>query len=341
MKVGMYYRNSDVRLEIQPVPTVGDGELLIKVMASGVCGSDLLEWYRVKRAPLVLGHELTGEIVAVGEGVASFRVGDRVFATHHVPCDACYYCLTGHETACKTFQEKNNFTPGGFAQYLKVSGRSVKTGTLKLPESISFETGTFIEPLGTVVRAFRNLEVKPGESMMILGSGLAGILFVKVARALGVGNVFVSDIDGYRLERAKAAGASFTVPANEALPDFIREHNGRLADKVIICTGALSAAESALQCVDKGGTVLFFAVPTPGETVAIDFNPYWRNDIGFKTCYGSAPLDSIQAMELLRTGAVTVDDMITHRFAIDAIGEAFRTAATPSGTLKVIVQPNG
>nr|VFJ56516.1 MAG: L-iditol 2-dehydrogenase [Candidatus Kentron sp. FM]VFJ56583.1 MAG: L-iditol 2-dehydrogenase [Candidatus Kentron sp. FM]VFK11308.1 MAG: L-iditol 2-dehydrogenase [Candidatus Kentron sp. FM] len=340
MKVGMYYNNSDVRPEEQPVPTVGDTELLIKVMASAICGSDLLEWYRIKRAPLVLGHELTGEIVEAGKDIESFRPGDRVFTTHHVPCDECYYCLTGHETACKVFQEKNNFTPGGFSQYLKVGGRSVKTGTLKLPDNLSFETGTFIEPLGTVVRAFRTLQVRPGESMMILGAGLAGILFVKLARALGVGNILVSDINEYRLEMAKRAGASFVVTADRDLPDFIQKNNGRLADKVIICTGALSAAESALRCVDKGGTVLFFAVPTPGEKLAIDFNPYWRDDIGFKTCYGSAPLDSIQAMELLRTGAVTVDDMITHRFGIDGIGEAFKTAAEPAGALKVIVKPN-
>src|SRR5512133_4194274 len=122
MKVGMYYRNSDVRVEEQEVPEVGVNDLLIKVMASGICGSDLMEWYRIKRAPLVLGHELTGEIVAVGENVSEYQLGERVFATHHVPCDACSECLTGHTTACRTFQETNNFAPGGFAEYLRVTG---------------------------------------------------------------------------------------------------------------------------------------------------------------------------------------------------------------------------
>ncbi len=341
MKVGMYYNNSDVRLEEQPVPVVGDDEILIKVMASGICGSDLLEWYRIKRAPLILGHELTGEIVVTGKNIDKFKVGDRVFTTHHVPCDECYYCLTGHKTACEVFQGTNNFSPGGFSQYLKVGGRSINTGTLKLPEDMPYETGTFIEPLATVVRAFRTIDIKPGESIMVFGAGLAGILFIKLAKVVGAGNIMVSDINEYRMEMAEKAGATFTISANKDVPKFIEKKIGRLADKVVISTGALSAAESALKCVDKGGTVLFFAVSQPGDKIAIDFNPYWRDDISFKTCYGAAPLDNIQALELLRTGAVSVDDMITHRFKIDDIGDAFKTAAQPDGTLKVIIAPNG
>lgn len=340
MKVGMYYRNSDVRLEEQDIPAIGDDDVLIKVMASGICGSDLMEWYRIKRAPLVLGHELAGEVVAVGGNVDTVKTGDRVFATHHVPCDECRYCLSGHETACVTFQEKNNFTPGGFSQFLKVSGRSVRTGLLKLPDSISYETATFIEPLATVVRACRTMALAPADSVLIYGAGLAGILFVKLARALGAGTVTVADINGYRLEMAHKAGADFVVQASEDVPSYLMQSCGRLADRVVISTGALPAAEAALQSVDRGGTVLFFAVAQPGETVAVDFNPFWRNDISFKTCYGAAPRDNRQAFELLKNGTVKVDDMITHRLGIDQIGEAFRIAAEPTGTLKVIVEPH-
>ncbi len=339
MNVGMYYNNSDVRLEQQSVPIVGEGDVLIKVVASGICGSDLMEWYRIKRVPLVLGHEVTGEIVEIGKNVSRWKKGDRVFATHHVPCDHCIYCLTGHTTACVVLQEKNNFAPGGFAEFLRVTGRSVATGILKLPDTMSYETGTFIEPLATVVRAYRTIDLTPGDSVVIYGSGLAGILFIKLAKALGAGTVIVSDINDYRLEMAKKAGADFIVSATEDVPAFVAKHNGRLADKAIICTGAIPAAEAALKSVDRGGTVLFFAVGKPGETIAIDFNPFWRNDISFKTCYGAAPLDNHQAMELLRTGSVVVDDMITHRYPITEIGAAFKTAAEPTGTLKVIVAP--
>jgi L-iditol 2-dehydrogenase len=340
MKVGMYYNNSDVRVEEQKIPAVAGTDVLIRVMASGICGSDLMEWYRIKRAPLVLGHELAGEIVGVGANVTEFKNGDRVFATHHVPCDECIYCLSGHTTACRTFQEVNNFTPGGFSQYLRVTGRSVRTGVLPLPDDMSYETATFIEPLATVVRAMRTIGLTPGDSVMIYGSGLAGILFVKLAKALGAGVVIVSDISAYRLEMAKKAGADFVVQAEENVPEFIAKWNGRLADKVVICTGATSAAEAALESVDRGGTILFFAVARPGETIAVDFNPFWRNDISIKTCYGAAPLDNRQALELLRTGSVKVSDMITHRYAIEDIGTAFAAAAQSSGVLKVIIEPN-
>jgi L-iditol 2-dehydrogenase len=340
MKVGMYYRNSDVRVEEQEIPAVGADDLLIKVMASGVCGSDLMEWYRIKRAPLVLGHELTGEVVAVGDKISAFSKGDRVFATHHVPCDECSYCLAGHSTACRTFQEENNFTPGGFSQYLRVTGRSVRTGVLRLPDEMSFETGTFIEPLATVVRAMRTISLAPGDGVMIYGSGLAGILFVKLAKALGAGAVTVSDISDYRLAMAKKAGADFVVHARENIPEFLARNNGRLADKVVICTGAASAAEAAMSSVERGGVILFFAVAPPGETLAVDFNPFWRNDISIRTCYGAAPLDNRQALELLQRGTVKVADMITHRFPIEEIGKAFATAAEPEGVLKVIIEPH-
>lgn len=340
MKTGMYYRNNDVRVEEQEIPAIGEHDVLIKVMASGICGSDLMEWYRIKRAPLVLGHELAGEVTAIGAKVDTVAVGDRVFATHHVPCDECIYCLSGHETACVTFQEKNNFTPGGFSQFLRVSGRSVRTGLIRLPEGMSYETATFIEPLATVVRAMRTMEIAPGDSVMIYGAGLAGILFVKLAKALGAGTVTVADINQYRLAMAQKAGADYIVQASDDIPAFLQKNCGRLADKVVISTGALPAAEAALRSVDRGGVVLFFAVAQPGETIAVDFNPFWRNDISFKTCYGAAPRDNRQAMELLRSGAVTVDDMVTHRMGIDQIGEAFRIAAEPTGTLKVIIEPN-
>jgi L-iditol 2-dehydrogenase len=342
MKVGVYYRNSDVRVEERPVPAVGDNDILVKVMASGLCGSDLLEWYRIKRAPLVLGHEPAGEIVEVGKRVERLRAGDRVFATHHVPCDECYSCRTGHETACRIFQTVNNFDPGGFSQYVRVSGRSLKTGTFRLPEEVSYEQGAFVEPLGTAVRALRTLDLEPAQSLLVCGSGIAGLLMIKLARALGAGNIIATDMSGYRLEKAREYGARHTVLGSEDVPAFVRGVNdGRLADKVAICVGSVPAAHAALQSAERGGTVLFFAVPRPEETLAIDFNPLWRDDMTIKTCYGAAPLDNMQALELIRRGTVVVSDMITHRFGLEQIGEAFAVGAKPNDCLKVLVLPNG
>ena len=343
MKVGMYYSNSDVRVEEQDVPAVGPGEILIKVLASGICGSDLLEWYRIKTAPRVLGHELTGEVVAVGDGVEGLVPGDRVFTTHHVPCEECPACLSGHETACTTFQTVNNFTPGGFAEYLKVGGRSVVTGTLKLPDGVSSEQGAFVEPLGTVVRGLRAAGFQPGQTILVVGTGLAGLLWVKAARAAGAGNVLATDLSDPRLRKAREFGAHHAVNARtDDLPAWVEQVNGgRKADVVVVCAGALPAAEAALRAVGKGGTVLFFAVPDPGDLVPVDFIPIWRDDVTIRTCYGASPRDNREALELLRTGAVQVDDMVTHRFGIDGIGTGFATAARPDDCLKVIIEPHG
>jgi len=279
--------------------------------------------------------------VKAGKLVTNVKPGDRVFVTHHVPCNACYHCLTGHETACTTFQNKNNFEPGGFSQLLRVIGKSVETGVFVLPDSMTFEQATFIEPLGTVVRAMRTVSLKPAQSVLVLGSGVAGLLIIKLARSLGAGNIFASDISPYRLEKARQFGANHTITADMDVPAFVRQMNdNRLADVVVLSAGALPAARSALQSVERGGTILFFAVPKPGETVDVDFNPFWRNDVTIRTCYGAAPLDNQQALDLIKYGTVTVTDMITHRFGIDLISRAFTTGAQPDGCIKVIVEPN-
>ncbi len=324
----MYYSNSKVEVEEMPVPVVGPRDILVKVIASGICGSDVLEWYRIKKAPLVLGHEVSGEVVEAGAEIAKFKKGDRVFTTHHVPCDECHFCLTGHQTACDVFQTKNNFNPGGFSEYLKVSGKSIDTGTLLLPDEMSYEEGSFVEPLGTVVRGLRTIGLKPGNSLLVIGCGLAGLLMIKLAKALGAGRIVATDIDDYRLEAAQRFGAEKAVPAHADIPDTIKAINhGRLADRVIVCAGALPAAKQALQSVDRGGTILFFAVPNPGEALDIDLNPFWRNDVSFKTCYGAAPLDNVQAMELIRAGNIDVNDMITHRFSLQDIAKGFKAAS--------------
>ena len=341
MKVGVYYRNSDVRVEERPEPKAGDSDIVVKVMACGLCGSDLLEWYRIKRAPLVLGHEPAGIVVETGKLVSTVKPGDRVFVTHHVPCTACYHCRTGHETACTTFQSVNNFDPGGFSQLLRVTGKSVETGTFVLPDSMSFEQATFIEPLGTAVRALRTVALKSGQSVLVCGSGVAGLLIIKLAHALGAGVIIATDVSPYRLEKARHYGATHTIQANEDVPAFIKKINdNRLADVVILCAGALPAARTALMSAERGGTILFFAVPKPGETVDVDFNPFWRDDITIKTCYGAALIDNMQALDLIQSGTITVTDMVTHRFGIDRIGEAFMTGARPDGCMKVIIEPN-
>ena len=150
----MYYSNRDVRLEEMPVPQIGQGELLVRVEACGICGSDVMEWYRRDRVPLVLGHEIGGQIVAVGDGVEGYKEGDRVTAAHHVPCNQCHYCLSGHHTVCDTLRQ-TNFDPGGFAEYIRLPAINVKRGVFLLPDEVSYGQATFIEPLACVLRGQR------------------------------------------------------------------------------------------------------------------------------------------------------------------------------------------
>ena len=247
MRVAMYYNNKDVRLEEIPAPSIGPRELMVKVLASGVCGSDVMEWYRIKKAPRVLGHEIAGEIVKVGEGVERYKVGERVFVSHHVPCNTCHYCLNGFHTVCDTLRS-TNFDPGGFAEYIRVPRINVDRGVFILPDEVSFEDGVFIEPLACVLRGQRLAKFIPGQSVFVIGSGISGVLHIALARASGAGRIIASDINEYRLKVAKQFGADEAIYAKEVNPSKIREINkGRLADLVIVCAGTISAYSQALK----------------------------------------------------------------------------------------------
>jgi L-iditol 2-dehydrogenase len=340
MRVAMYYSNNDVRIEEMPCPKIGPDELLVKVVASSICGSDVLEWYRIKKAPRVLGHEIAGEVVEAGEKVKKFKAGDRVTVTHHVPCNTCHYCISGHHTACETLHT-TNFDPGGFAEYVRIPWINVDRGTFLLPEEISYEEGTFVEPLGCVVRGQRVARIKTGQSLLVLGSGVSGVLHIKLATALGVGRIIATDISSYRMEMAKKFGADLVFNALEFGPDLLKAVNqGRLADRVIVCTGSIAAAQQALELVDRGGTILFFAVPHPDERLVIPINEFWRNDITLLTSYAANNDDLSETIELLRNKRVTVTDMITHRLRLDETGIGFKLMEKADESLKIIIEPH-
>jgi L-iditol 2-dehydrogenase len=339
MQVLMYYSNKDVRVEDMAVPEIGHGELLVKVHATGVCGSDVMEWYRIKKAPRVLGHEITGEIVKVGEGVDRYKIGDRVFVSHHVPCNTCCYCLSGYHTACETLH-RTNYDPGGFAQYIRIPAINVESGVYVLPEEMSYEEGTFIEPLACVVRGQRLAGLKPGQTVLVIGSGISGLIHMNLARALGAGRIIATDITEYRLKAAKDFGADEVINAKEDVPKRVLEVNdNRLADLVIVCAGALSASTEAIKCVDRGGTVLYFAVPEPEVMVPVPMNDLWRNEITLMTSYGASPVDLENAMQLIRHKRVQLNDMVTHRLSFKEGGLGFQLVAEAKESIKVIFDP--
>jgi L-iditol 2-dehydrogenase len=339
MKCAVYYHNRDIRLEEIPVPEIGPHELLVRMHACGICGSDVLEWYRVKKAPLVLGHEMTGQIAEVGKNITRYKVGDRVFVSHHVPCNTCHYCLNGHHTVCDTLR-KTNFDPGGFAEFIRVPKINGDRGLFLLPEEISYEEGTFIEPLACVLRGQKSAHLKPGQRVFIIGGGIAGLLHLKLARALGASSVLVTDIHEKRLVFAEQFGAKAAFLADDAAVEHLREaNNGRLADVVIVAAGAREAIHMAWKTVDRGGTVLIFAPTEPGIDIDLPLYDIWHDGITITTCYGGAPADISEAIELIRSNSVPVKDMITHRFPLARAEEGFSLVEKAQDSIKVIIEP--
>jgi L-iditol 2-dehydrogenase len=340
MLVVVYHNNRDIRIEDIPKPTIEPEDFLLKVMASGICGTDVVEWYRLPKAPRVLGHEATGIIDTVGEKVSKYKVGDRVFVSHHVPCNQCCYCRNDSHTACETLHSTNYF-PGGFSQYIRVPKINVENGVYRLPSTMSYEEGTFIEPLACAIRGQRLAGINKCDTVLIIGSGMAGILHIQLTRMRGVQNIIAVDINLNRLELAKKFGADYVIEAKDDLPHQIKKINsGKKADKVIVCTGAEKAALNALDCVERGGTILFFAVPDPTIKIPIPITQFWKNEITIKTSYGAAPRDLEKALHVLTKKLINVSDMITHRFDIRDAAEGFRLVAKAGKSLKVILEPN-
>ena len=335
----MYYNNRDVRLEELPVPAIGPGELLLRTRASGVCGSDLMEWYRIKKAPLVLGHEITAEVVEIGAGVAGYKVGDRVFSTHHVSCGTCRYCKTGHQSVCDLLRT-THFEPGGFAEYIRVPKINVELGTLRIPDAMTFDEGSFIEPLACVVRAQRFAKLATGQTVLVIGSGISGLLHIQLAKARGADRVIATDISEYRLNAARQFGADATINGTQNVPDRLKDLNGgRLADLVIVCTSAMAAITQATKSVDRGGTLLLFAPTAAGVDVPIPLFDFWRDEINVVTSYAGSGDDLKESLALIRDHKVRVADMVTHRLPLAETGRGFQLTASGQDSIKVIIDP--
>ncbi len=341
MRVAMYYSNNDIRLQELPRPVIGPGELLLKIHSSGICGSDVMEWYRIHKAPLVLGHEIAGEVVEVGVGVETFCLGDRVVATHHVPCLTCHYCRTGHETVCETLRSGTNFHPGGFGEYVRLPAINVERGTWKIPAHVTYDLATFVEPLACVLRGQRLACLRPGASILVLGSGISGLLHINLAVASGAGLVVATDLSPYRLAAAKKFGASEALPANSDVPGHFRELNeGRGADLVIVCAGAEGAFRQAMAAVGRGGTMLVFAPTMEGVSLPLSINAlFWRRDVTMTTTYAGGPGDCVTALDLIAHGRLNLEEMITHRFGLADTVLGSRLVAEGNDSIKVIIHP--
>jgi L-iditol 2-dehydrogenase len=338
MKAAVYYRLDDVRIEETSKPKISANEVLVQMKACGVCGSDLMEWYLEKRAPIVLGHEPAGVITEVGNEVQGFHKGDRIFAHHHVACLTCHYCRRGDYTMCEKFS-KTHLEPGGFAEYFKVPSDNLQIDTLKIPSKVPFEEATLIEPIACGLRAIRKCAIQHGDTVAIIGAGPAGMINTALARLSGATQIIVTDVIDYRLMAARKFGADDTVNAlNEDLEARVKElTEGRGADIVIVTAPNSKAYSSAFDVCRKGGTLCVFAPTSPEQTIPISPHRLFSQEVKIVASYSTSHLETRMALELISSGRIDAEALITHRFPLSRAAEAFQTAAKSKECLKVVI----
>jgi L-iditol 2-dehydrogenase len=325
MLVATYYNNNDIRLEELPTPKIGPGEILVKVRASGICGTDVMEWYRLPKAPRILGHEIAGDIIESKSD--KYHQGQRVFVSHHVPCNDCKFCREDNHTACDTLHS-GNYEPGGYSEFVRVPKINVDYGVYVLPEQVSYLEGTMIEPLACGVRGLGLIDIRPHHTVLILGCGISGILNIQLAKLTGA-RVVATDINDYRLQKAKEFGADEVLHGAQDL--------SLKAERVIVCTGAYAAVEQAFKCIDKKGIILFFAIPN--RDISIPIPDFWRHELTVTSSYGAAPADLAAALDLIATQKINVKDTITQTLPLSQIQAGFKIVAQAQESLKVVLEP--
>ena len=338
MKAAVYYSLNNVIIQDVPIPKIGVNEILVEMRACGICGSDLMEWYLKTRAPLVLGHEPAGVVAKVGSKADGFEEGDRVFAHHHVACLNCYYCRHGAFTLCEKFAT-TRLEPGGFAEYFKVPMPNLCADTLKIPQELSFEEATLIEPVGCCLRALSKCRVQPADSVVVVGAGASGIIFTMLLKTLSASQVIVTDFVDYRLKAARVAGADLTVNLEqEVLSDSVKKAtDGRGADLVIVTAPNTSAYLAGVELCRKGGTLCAFAPTAPREFMRLSLNKLFFSEIKLVPSYSTSHIETRTALRLIQTRKMDAKKLITHRFPLGKVAEAFQTVVKSKECVKVVV----
>ena len=333
-----YHSNDDIRVVELPIPAIGSGELLVQMHACGLCASDVMEWYMKPRAPLYPGHEPVGIVAAVGEGVAQFAVGQRVFLHHHVPCMVCHFCRRGSFSQCPTFRATRLY-PGGLAEYIRVPALNVQLDVLSIPDELSFDAATLIEPLACCVRGINRAAIRPGDSVLVLGAGSNGLMLAQLAQQRGAVPVMIVDPIAYRRQRALDVGIDYALdPQTGTVIDQIFAMNdGRKPDVVIVTPSSISAMQQGIELVGPGGTVLLFAPPPPEALLPVTPNTLFFQEISLRTSYSAGPYETRHALDLLRNGRIRPESVITHRFPLKDAAQAFQLVAKPGDALKVVV----
>jgi len=338
MKAAVYYGQNDIRIEQTPRPEINDEEILVHMRACGVCGSDLMDWYLKPRIPLVLGHEPAGTVAKKGKRVEDFSIGDRVFVHHHVACLTCHYCLHGDYTQCEQFHE-TNINPGGFAEYFRVPASNVQTDTLKIPEQLSYEEATLIEPVACCIRAMKKCGIQTGDTVAVIGAGTTGLIHTALSKVYGATRTIVSDLIDFRLKMAKYYGADITVnPENMDLAEAIKaETQGRGVDVAVVTAPSIDAYDAGMKICRRGGKLCVFAPTSPERRLQISPKELFFSEMQIIPSYSTSHLETRTALQLLESNRIDGKRLITHRFKLQQTAQAFKTALETEESLKVVV----
>jgi len=348
MKAAVYRGVNDVRLEEVPVPEIGRGEILVRVHTCGICGTDLKKIATGSHStPRIFGHETSGVVAKVGEGVRQFSVGDRVMVFHHIPCRECYYCRHKTFAQCATYKKVGctaGFEPsgGGFAEYVRVMDWIVEKGTVRIPDEVSFEQACFVEPVNTCLKGIDTLCLQPDETVFVIGQGPIGVILAMLAKRTGA-RVITSDLYPARLTIAKSFGLNLTLDAAEA--DAVQAvramTEGRGADAVILAVGGSSLIRPAMEAARPGGRVLLFAQTTRGEAT-IDPAAVCVDEKTLLGSYSASVELQDESVRFVMSREMDMERLISHRFPLDRCVEALKLAAHPQpDSMKIVIQPGG
>lgn len=324
----------DVQLERRPVPETGEGELLVRIRACGICGSDVMDWYVAAKAPFVFGHEPVGVVVGGDAAAGSLAPGTRVFIHHHAPCGECGACRRGDDVHCSLWREAA-LEPGGMAEYARVLPQAARNDVLPLPDGVDDLDGTLVEPLACVVKALRRGRLEPGQRVFIVGLGFMGQLLGRLARHLGAAWVGGSDPIPARRQRA-LAWADAAITPEDAAAGLGQAAGSEPADLVIVTPPSEAALRQAFTAVRDGGRVLLYA-PTPrGQDVPVPLGDLFFREVDILFSYSAGPQDTRAALDLIEAGVVRAGQVVTHVLPLDRVAEAYRLVKDPE-VLKVVV----
>lgn len=339
MLAALLYDFGDIRVEEMARPEVGPEDILVRTSACGICTGDIMPWYIRRKAGAVLGHEPVGLIEEVGAAVRGFRPGERVFPHHHAPCFSCSACRRGEYVQCATWRA-TKLVPGGMSEYILVRPINQRD-TLKLPDSVDDADGVLVEPAACVVKSLRRSNLKPGETVLIIGLGIMGMMHVKIARQMGAGMVIGADLFENRARWAEQLGADAgLVVSGDNLVEQVREiTRGAMADVVIVGPGTSKALATGIAAAGPGATVVQFTATPPDEELPVRPHDLYFNEIKLVPSYSCGPDDTRVALDLVERGVINARELVTHRFPLSEITTAYATAQKPEA-LKVIVTMN-